>query len=67
MRLTHAGPGFVLPILLLQIALLVLGLRDLLRPERRARGDSEAFWAIVIACIGIVGPLLYFVVGRTGV
>ncbi len=55
----------LLPILLLQLVLLVLGLRDLLRPDRHVRGDSKGLWAVVIVCIGIIGPLVYFVAGRT--
>ena len=57
----------VVPVLLLQLTLLVLGLRDLLRPERRVRGDSKALWALVIIFIGIIGPLVYFAAGRTDV
>jgi hypothetical protein len=55
----------LLPILLLELLLLVLGLRDLLRPERRVRGDSKVLWAVVIVFVGIFGPLIYFAVGRT--
>ena len=31
----------VLPILIVEIALIVFALRDLLRPERRVRGDAH--------------------------
>ncbi len=55
----------LVPILLVQLALLILGLRDLLQSDRRVRGDSKALWAVVIIFIGIFGPLIYFAAGRT--
>jgi hypothetical protein len=60
-----AALPILLPILLVQLALLVLGLRDLLQPDRHVRGDSKALWAVVIICVGILGPLIYFAAGRT--
>jgi hypothetical protein len=54
----------LLPLLLIQVALLVLALRDLVRPERRVRGNNKLVWAIVICFGELVGPLLYFAIGR---
>jgi hypothetical protein len=54
----------VLPILLIEIGLIVFALRDLLRPDRRVRGNSKLLWGLVIVFIGLLGPILYFVVGR---
>ena len=54
----------LVPILLLQVTLLLLGLWDLTRPERRVRGGSKVLWAVVVICIGVIGPLVYFLVGR---
>jgi hypothetical protein len=54
----------LLPILILQFALLVLALRDLLRPERRVQGDTKVLWGIVIVVFQLLGPILYFAVGR---
>ena len=54
----------LLPIILIQIGLIIFALRDLVRPERRVRGDSKLLWGIVIVLFQIVGPVLYFVVGR---
>jgi hypothetical protein len=54
----------VLPIAVIEIGLIVFALRDLLRPERRVRGDSKLLWGIVIVFVGILGPILYVVVGR---
>ncbi len=54
----------ILPIVILEIALIVFALRDLVRPERRVRGDSKLLWGIIIVLFQIIGPILYFVVGR---
>jgi hypothetical protein len=54
----------IVPILLVQLALIVLALRDLLRPERQVRGDSKLLWGVIIVIVNLVGPLLYFAVGR---
>lgn len=54
----------LLPILVIQLGLLVLALRDLLRPERRVRGDSKLMWGVIIVVINIIGPILYFLFGR---
>ncbi len=52
------------PLILIQLGLLVLALRDLLRPERQVRGDSKLMWGIIIVVINLIGPILYFAVGR---
>jgi uncharacterized YccA/Bax inhibitor family protein len=60
------GPilAILLPILVLQLGLLVWALYDLTRPERRVKGDSKVVWALIIIFINIIGPILYFLVGR---
>ena len=54
----------VLPIVAIQIALIIVALRDLVRPERRVRGDNKLVWGIAIVALELIGPLLYFTVGR---
>ena len=54
----------LVPILGIQLGLLVWGLYDLTRPERRVKGDSKVVWALIIIFINIIGPILYFLVGR---
>ena len=54
----------IVPILLIQVGLLIWGLYDLTRPGRHVKGDSKVLWAIVIIFINIIGPILYFLVGR---
>jgi hypothetical protein len=54
----------LLPIAIIEIGLILVALRDLLRPERRVRGDSKLMWGILIVVIGMLGPILYLTVGR---
>jgi len=52
------------PIIAIEFALIVLGLHDLTRTERRVRGDNKVVWALVIILISWIGPALYFAIGR---
>jgi uncharacterized Tic20 family protein len=54
----------LVPLLILQLALMVLALRDLIRPERRVRGGYKALWGVVIVLGELIGPLVYFWLGR---
>jgi hypothetical protein len=56
--------ALVLPLLAIQVVLMVVALRDLARPERRVRGGNKWLWAAVIVFGELLGPLLYFLVGR---
>ena len=49
---------------MIELVLIVLALRDLLRPERHVRGDSKLLWGIVIVFISLLGPIIYLVAGR---
>jgi hypothetical protein len=61
---TQTFVAIVAPLIALQLVLMVIALRDLVRPERRVRGVSKLAWGIVIVLLGLVGPLFYFAVGR---
>ncbi len=54
----------VVPLLAIQLALIVIAFRDLLKTERRVRGESKLVWGLVIIVINFVGPILYLVWGR---
>ncbi len=54
----------ILPLLVIDLALIVFALRDLLRPERRVRGGDKRLWAVVIILVEFFGPLLYLTLGR---
>ena len=63
MTLAEALP-FLIPIIALQLLLMVVGLYDLSRPERRVRGGSKLVWGLVIVLGQLLGPLTYFLFGR---
>lgn len=54
----------LLPVVAIEIGLLIFALVDLLRPERRVRGDSKLMWGLIIVVVGMLGPILYLAVGR---
>lgn len=52
----------VIPIVILQLVLVVVGLMDLARRERTK--GPKWMWALIILFIGVIGPVVYFVFGR---
>ncbi len=53
---------YLIPVVVLQLALVVAALIDLARRER-TRGPKWV-WALVILFVNIIGPILYFMIGR---
>jgi phospholipase D-like protein len=53
---------FLIPVILLELALLVAALVDLARRER-TRGPKWV-WLLVILLVSVIGPIVYFTVGR---
>lgn len=54
----------LIPLIVLQLALMGVGLFDLTRPDRRVRGGNKLVWGLVIALVQFFGPLVYFLFGR---
>jgi ABC-2 type transport system ATP-binding protein len=54
----------LIPLVVLQFGLLVLAVIDLLRDDRRVRGGNKGLWAVVIVFVSMIGPILYFLLGR---
>ena len=54
----------LIPLAVIQLALLGFALRDLLNPERRVKGGNKLVWALIIIFVNLIGPLAYFFVGR---
>ncbi len=52
------------PLIILQLALVGVGLYDLTRPDRRVKGGNKWIWAVVIVLGELAGPLVYFLFGR---
>jgi hypothetical protein len=54
----------IVPLLILEVALIAFALYDLTRPERRVRGGNKLLWGAIIVLFQLLGPLVYFFVGR---
>ncbi len=53
------------PVILIDLALLIFALVDLIRRDRRTvRGENKIIWALVILFLSTFGPILYLVFGR---
>ena len=53
---------FLLPIILIQLALIAVALFDL--AKRGSTRGPKWVWVLVILFINFIGPIVYFVVGR---
>ena len=52
----------LVPILLIQLALMIAAILDLIRREK-TRGPKW-LWVIIILFLNMIGPIVYFLVGR---
>lgn len=53
----------LLPLIILQLALMIFALRDLIKREK-VTGGNKIIWGAIIILINIIGPIIYFVLGR---
>jgi len=54
----------IAPLVLLELGLLIAAIADLLRDDRAVRWNNKGLWAVVIVLVNVIGPILYFLVGR---
>jgi len=54
---------FLIPILIIQLALLVFALVDLVK-RKRVKGGNKILWGALIILIDIIGPIIYLLFGR---
>jgi len=52
----------LLPILVLQLILMITAIVSLVKQEETQ--GPKWLWAIIIVLLNIVGPILYFIIGR---
>jgi hypothetical protein len=53
----------LIPLVLIQIGLMVFALVDLVR-RPKVKGDNKWVWGVVIVVVGIIGSIIYLVLGR---
>lgn len=53
---------FLIPLLIIQYALVIAALVDLVRREKT--NGPKWMWALVIILVNFIGPIIYFFVGR---
>jgi hypothetical protein len=55
---------FLIPVAVLQLALMIFALVHVLRHDHYKHGN-RVLWIIVVIVVGIIGPILYFSLGRS--
>lgn len=56
--------GFIIPLVIIQFTLMIVALVHVLRHEKYRVGN-RILWIIVVCCLQMIGPILYFVLGRS--
>ena len=54
---------FLIPLIIIEIALLVIALVDLVK-RPRVKGGSKLVWVLIIVLVNIIGPIIYLILGR---
>ncbi|SDO19761.1 Phospholipase_D-nuclease N-terminal [Psychrobacillus sp. OK028] len=52
----------ILPVIIIQLLLVIVAVIDLVRVKHT--NGPKWMWAIIIIFINIIGPIIYFIVGR---
>lgn len=55
---------FIIPLLVLQLGLMLAALISILKHKEYKTGN-RALWVILSLLVSIIGPILYFVLGKT--
>lgn len=61
-QLANFNWAVLAPIFIIQLILIIVAVVDLIRIER-TRGPKW-LWVLIILFVNIIGPILYFVIGR---
>ncbi|WP_156187422.1 PLDc N-terminal domain-containing protein [Peribacillus loiseleuriae] len=55
----------LLPVIIFELILKGVALRDLLKRERRmVKGENKLVWVLVIIIFSTIGPIFYFIFGK---
>lgn len=53
----------IIPLILVEIGLMAFALYDLVK-RKRVKGGNKWVWGVIIVVVNLIGPILYFVIGR---
>ncbi len=54
---------FIIPIVLVELILMIVALVHLLK-HRNFRFGNQIMWVLIVVFLQIIGPILYFTIGR---
>ena len=54
---------FLIPIIIIELILMITALVHVLR-HKNYRFGNRIIWLIIVICFQIIGPILYFTIGR---
>ena len=54
--------AIIMPIIIIQLILTLIAIIDLIRIEKT--NGPKVLWVLIILFINLLGPILYFVIGR---
>lgn len=54
---------FLIPIILVEMTLMITALVHVLR-HKNYRFGNRILWVVLVVCLQIVGPIVYFTIGR---
>ncbi len=54
--------SFLIPLMIIQYGLLIAALIDLVRRDKT--NGPKWMWALIIFLVSMIGPIIYFIVGR---
>ena len=55
---------FIIPLIVLQLALLLAALIHILKHDKYRVGN-RVIWIIICVVVNLIGPVLYFIIGRS--
>lgn len=53
----------LIPLIIIIILLLIFSLRHILKHDKYKYGN-RIIWILIVVCIQIIGPILYFTIGK---
>ena len=54
---------FLIPVVVIQLGLLIAALIHILR-HKTYKAGNRVLWIIIVVFVNIIGPILYFIIGK---